>query len=306
MLSSGAALAAANSVDIPPAVPVDDVTAEMLPVPKSQNSLADRADSSSDNYDSSTGQAVDPENFSQNSKNPQNPNTNKGGIDADSIFNSSSLNSNSLVVVELFSSQACVFCPKADALAGELLKDPNMVVLSCHVDYFDVKSGSLSHPFCSTQQAAYESTLRAGPKYTPQMVIDGRYDAIGYRKGDVLKAIGRARRDDNLLRLKLVKDKNSNNYILYLPEYKNSNLMKIYVLVFDLPHKLVISGGGNKGKNMTYYNVVSNVGLLGEWNGNRKILRFDPKLRSGAKGFAVLVHDVKNGHIVAAAKYINK
>ena len=42
------------------------------------------------------------------------------------------------VVVELFSSQACVFCPRADRLFADLLKQDNVIGLACHVDYFDV------------------------------------------------------------------------------------------------------------------------------------------------------------------------
>ncbi len=229
-----------------------------------------------------------------------------------------------VVVVELFSSQACVFCPKADEFLGRLTAQENIIALSCHVDYFDVKTGSLSHPFCSARQAGYESTLRGGPKYTPQMVINGKYDAVGYQRKQVLKTIIRARKEKPLITPVLEQDQGAKTFTLTLPQQNDrmskeertkqgwesktpalsDAAMKIYLLVFDKPNTLVVADGGNKGKEITYYNIVSNVGLLGGWNGDPRKLRFDPKLKPNSRGFAVLIHDNANGRIVGAAQYI--
>ena len=40
-------------------------------------------------------------------------------------------------VIELFTSQGCSSCPAADKLAGELARDPSLVVMSLAVDYWD-------------------------------------------------------------------------------------------------------------------------------------------------------------------------
>lgn len=210
------------------------------------------------------------------------------------------------VVVELFSSQACSFCPKADALLGALANSPDVIALSCHVDYFDVKTGSLSHPFCSARQIEYESTLRAGPKYTPQMVINGQYDVVGYRRADVLTAIRRAWKERVLATPDLqITDKGE--FLLSLAALgerpEAAEAYQILLLVFDAPHTVTVAEGANAGKSIVYTNVVRHVGLLGPWDGGAKSLRFDPKMTEGALGFAVLVRRSADGQIMAAAQY---
>lgn len=208
-----------------------------------------------------------------------------------------------LTVLELFSTQACTFCPKADALMKQLTEIENLIALSCHVDYFDVTVGSLSQPICSTRQIAYENSLDSGPKYTPQMIVNGRYDAIGYMTGELnaafekaeiypLHAVSVLRREDGLFDLALPD--------LEIKEYK------IWLLVFDQPKNIIVQDGANRGKEMVYYNIVSNAGFLGNWNGAAKTVKFDAKLNAQSKGFAVLVHDADSEHIVAAEQYLVK
>ena len=116
-------------------------------------------------------------------------------------------------VLELFSSQACVFCPKADELFAALITVPNIIGLSCHVDYFDVRVGSLSKPFCTARQSWYMQALGAGPNYTPQMIINGAHDVIGYKLDDVSLEIKKAQKNPPL-RMDVVKAEGANNYKL--------------------------------------------------------------------------------------------
>ncbi len=92
------------------------------------------------------------------------------------------------VLVELYSSQGCNSCPKADALLGEFpslgLPRDQVVTLTFHVTYWDDLGWQdpYAQPLFDQRQISYaqalplassddETTLR-GP-YTPQMVVDG-------------------------------------------------------------------------------------------------------------------------------------
>ncbi len=207
-----------------------------------------------------------------------------------------------LMVMELFSTQACIFCPKADAMMKGFIDHPDLIALSCHVDYFDVKEGSRALPFCSSRQSAYEKSLDQGPKYTPQIVVNGKYDAIGYKPEQVKQVLEKAAQDD--IKKVRIKPLEHGLFMLDIPAGEmQSGPNEIWLMVFDQPQDIKVADGGNAGKDMTYYNVVSKVGLLGRWEGDSQNIKFDAKMSDQSKGFAVIVQNVESRNILMAGKY---
>ncbi len=100
------------------------------------------------------------------------------------------------VVLELFTSAGCASCPPADELISRIGATATGVIpLAYHVDYWD--RASWSDPFSSGQwtarQSVYERALRLNGAYTPQMVINGRWQCVGSDARAVAGAIGAAR-----------------------------------------------------------------------------------------------------------------
>lgn len=96
-------------------------------------------------------------------------------------------------VAELFTSHGCSSCPPADALFEKLIEQhPNVVALEYHVDYWDTlihgSDGSFKDPFSDSEytlrQQAYNNRHMEGRRgvFTPQMVINGNYSAVGSQK----------------------------------------------------------------------------------------------------------------------------
>ena len=84
-------------------------------------------------------------------------------------------------VVELFTSQGCSSCPPADKLLAKLAHDPQFIVLSLPVDYWDRlgwKDTFAKHAFTERQ---YAYAMGRGDKqvYTPQAVVNGSEHANG-------------------------------------------------------------------------------------------------------------------------------
>ncbi len=93
-----------------------------------------------------------------------------------------------VAVVELFTSEGCSSCPPADAVLSELARDPRVIALGFHVDYWDGLGWKdpLSSPQASARQHRYARALARGD-YTPQMVVNGRAQLIG-SDGDAARA----------------------------------------------------------------------------------------------------------------------
>jgi len=105
-----------------------------------------------------------------------------------------------LTVIELFTSHGCSSCPPADELFGQLIDaNDNLIALEFHVDYWNRlvhgSDGNFVDPFSkpaytARQQRYNQQGLDGRPGvYTPQVVINGRYAAVGSDKRRIAKAL---------------------------------------------------------------------------------------------------------------------
>jgi hypothetical protein len=112
------------------------------------------------------------------------------------------------VVVELFTSQGCSSCPPADALIRELRKQPNVIPIAYHVDYWNYLGWR--DPFSAREwtqrQMAYTRAFNLGSSYTPQIVVSGARELIGSNENAVRAAIEEATQHGSAATIKLTLD----------------------------------------------------------------------------------------------------
>ncbi len=203
------------------------------------------------------------------------------------------------VVLELFTSQGCAYCPPADALLGKLIQQPGIIGLACHVDYFRVTKNSLGQPFCTRRQNNYGRMLGNRPRYTPQLVVNGQKDLIGYEASKVSAAIMKARAK-KAANIPLTPDARG-WYSAAMPLMDLQGApVRVWMAVYDAPHRQAMTEGNNLGKMVTYYNVVRRIDDLGPWDGSAALRSFDPQFGSDSGGFALVGQFEVTGEIVAA------
>src|SRR4051812_44175949 len=114
------------------------------------------------------------------------------------ILTSADVRAEPRAVIELFTSQGCSSCPAADKLAGELARDPSLVVMSLPIDYWDYLGwkDTLALPGHSRRQKAYSKARGDREVYTPQVVVNGVMHVLGSDKDAIEHAIAQTRTQD--------------------------------------------------------------------------------------------------------------
>ncbi len=210
---------------------------------------------------------------------------------------SSQAQSDAPVLVELFSSQNCPACPPADRYMGQLVNQSNVIALSCHVDYFN-GSTPLSQKFCTDRQIGYKVQSGRKKLFTPQMIINGHLNAVGYDKETVSKSIAQAR-SENIAEIQIT-PKSNGQYQFQLPELLNARgPMNLWLAVYRPPYTEQRARVGE----ITYFNVISQMKGLGSWVGTTASYTVPPFNRDNQSGFAIFAQDPKSGRIMTAGHY---
>ena len=206
------------------------------------------------------------------------------------------------VVVELFTSQGCNSCPPADAFLGELAQRRDLVALAFHVDYWNYIGwrDPFSSPEATERQRTYARSLGLSSVYTPQMVVDGRFDAVGTDRAKVDQAIAAASQDKRLLIE--IATRPAGGWLVTVPAGEVAQPATVWLALYDRQHSTPVRRGENAGKTLTDYNIVREFRAIGRWDGAELNLPLDLGATDFAKrGFAVIVQAATDGPILGAA-----
>jgi hypothetical protein len=176
-------------------------------------------------------------------------------------------------VIELFTSQGCSSCPAADKLMGELANDPSLIVMSLAIDYWDYLGwkDTLALPGHAGRQRAYSKVRGDREVYTPQVVVNGVTQAIGNDKAAIEKAMTQSRRDEALtLPVKL--SLGGDQLTVSVPAGDERTTGEIWLCPMSRHVPVVIERGENRGKTVTYHNIVRRWVRLGDWNGEARTI----------------------------------
>ena len=212
----------------------------------------------------------------------------------------------SVVVIELFTSQGCPACPPADKVLTNLSKERNTITLSWAVDYWDYLGWKDVNAKAenTTRQEAYNTTLDKKGVYTPQMIINGRKQVVGSRIWDIREAITHYRNHEaSLAKVDLdYNDGQLNAEMRARARKTHTQPTSVYLVWYDLEQSFEVSMGDNQGKTLSYTNVVQGFRKIGEWTNHGLDIDVDISrlVARDIKGYAVIVQDAPGKPIIAA------
>src|SRR5215471_355426 len=155
-------------------------------------------------------------------------------------------------VVELFTSEGCSSCPPADALLAELASRPEVLALSFHVDYWDRLGWKdpYSSADATRRQHGYADLLGLATVYTPQIVVDGQWQAVGSDRAEVEQALGAARRSREELPVTLTVDQGRAH--IALGPGGDGVATTLLLIGFDRRHVTAVARGENSGRTLSH------------------------------------------------------
>lgn len=190
-------------------------------------------------------------------------------------------------VVELFTSQGCSSCPKANAFIADLDDEyPDVLALSYGVTYWDYLGwkDTFGNPAFTKRQRNYDKALDSGV-YTPMIVLAGQAHAP--RMGEayatrnlVPKTVALVRQSGELCIEGRLPEGTKLALVDYEPGVQTVNVKK----------------GENKGRKLALANVVTDIEYR-DWDG-RMVCGLHPKA-----ALAVLAHDPETAQIIGAARF---
>lgn len=207
-------------------------------------------------------------------------------------------NQRSPVVIEMFTSQACAFCPKVEKLLQPLTLRDDVIVLMCHVGYYNKKQAPLGRDFCTNKQTAYIEQFDKNTHFTPQVVMNGHIEAQLAADGNITRPLTRAIEDQ--IDVIKIRRRAGFGYEFTLPDIESKDDIEIWYARFDRPIKAA-SSGSYRTSQFTYHHVVSDLAKVRNWQEGRNNLEVEigPK----QKGLAVFVQRKSDGRIIAAGQF---
>jgi hypothetical protein len=168
-------------------------------------------------------------------------------------------NSNSAVILELFTSQGCSSCPPADAILGTYANNPNIIPISFHVDYWNRLGWK--DPFSQSQfserQRAYSSVFGNNSIYTPQLVINGKYELVGSKASEIKDIIKEESKSLSTYKIEIDSITNQNNQLkVRISAEQNKNADVVNIALIKKKEITNIKRGENSGVKLTNYNIV--------------------------------------------------
>jgi hypothetical protein len=212
------------------------------------------------------------------------------------------------VVLELFTSQGCSSCPPADALLQKFTQRRDIVALTLPVDYWDYLGwkDTLASAKHTRRQREYSKQRGDGRVYTPQVVVDGMFHVNGSSERDILAAIEKAAAKLTQRKVPVKLSHADKQVVIEVGNAPDGSVWReatVWLALIQKQASVEVPRGENRGRTLTYFNVVRDLTHVGMWAGKPETFRFEAKVlkQPNVEGCAVLVQSSASGAVIGSA-----
>ncbi|MEO1238793.1 MAG: DUF1223 domain-containing protein [Pseudomonadota bacterium] len=206
-----------------------------------------------------------------------------------------------VVVVELYTSQGCSSCPPADNLLGQIADRDGIIALALHVDYWDYIgwTDDFADPAHTARQRGYARAKGSKMIYTPQMVIQGETHVVGNKPMEVADAINSYVRSSVPIDVSL--DRSGDTLRVEARRLGRAPAdLAVHVVTFTPRASRDIRAGENRGRTLTYHNIVQDWRTIGTWSGGN-VYTADVRVAAN-QPVAVIIQAPGHGPVLGAAQ----
>ena len=203
------------------------------------------------------------------------------------------------MVVELFTAQGCAACPQANALLQELAGRKGVVALTYPVDIWDYLGwpDAGAKPEFTARQRAYIGRMKLREIYTPEIVVGGRREVVGFDRAKVqalLEAQPRLRAPPVRFRSAASVEVGAGAMV--------AGGAEVWLVRYDPAERTVkVTKGENRGKTVVQQNLVRELVRLGAWRGRLRRYAL-PTSDDATLKSVVLVQGAGGGPVLASAE----
>ncbi|KAH6717101.1 thioredoxin-like protein [Leptodontidium sp. MPI-SDFR-AT-0119] len=196
----------------------------------------------------------------------------------------------------LFQSQSCASCPPTTAKILEATMNPNLLLLSYDVTYFNHMGwdDTFGDSRWDKRQQAYLRKRARTTKFTPQVIADGVADGTGAESGAVDDMVNAARGMRSGMSWHIIVDTNDTELRID-SDGMDVGLFDIYLVNYNPKTQVV---------KISHRNLVKDVIKIGEWNGGNLTIDLPDMSSMAETGLdtVAFIQGANCGPIVASQK----
>jgi hypothetical protein len=203
-------------------------------------------------------------------------------------------------VAELYTSQGCIQCPRANRLLGVFSREDDVLALTFPVGIWDYLGwhDTFARPEFAERQRAYSRTMHVRGRFTPQLVVNG-VRQLSASDWDEARAVLDEQRQAGLggapeITLTQIR---SGRIRATLSSGAPRADADVWMVAYEPgPITVAITAGINRNRYISHYNLVRWIERVGVWNGQSAWFEHTRCLPL----CAVIVQEPNGGRVLAA------